>query len=189
MLNVLEEEYAPEINECGDKEALLQQHCFDLPTFCFLVEMLSHASLITATKDDSNVELIQTDEPLAQLTASSSVDDEERNSSDEVDLLLSLSLTTNAGITANAHQTQQPPQLEEYCRLEKLPVDDYASQILDEISQSQVTLIRGDTGCGKSSRIPVIIAQAALASSQPCRILVCEPKQLAASSECSVCSC
>ncbi len=38
-----------------------------------------------------------------------------------------------------------------------LPIDKYEERILNEIKEHRVTIIRGETGCGKSSRIPAML--------------------------------
>jgi len=37
----------------------------------------------------------------------------------------------------------------------RLPVDDYKEEILRKVKKDRVVIIHGETGCGKSSRIPV----------------------------------
>lgn len=46
----------------------------------------------------------------------------------------------------------------------KLPVFERAAEILECIQQNDVTLIQGDTGCGKTSGVPHILLRAALHS-------------------------
>ena len=41
-----------------------------------------------------------------------------------------------------------------------LPVDEHEEKILDSIKRNRVTIIQGETGCGKSSRVPVMIMNA-----------------------------
>ena len=42
----------------------------------------------------------------------------------------------------------------------KLPIDDHEEKILEAIAKNRVTIIKGETGCGKSSRIPVMLMNA-----------------------------
>ena len=44
-----------------------------------------------------------------------------------------------------------------------LPIDQYRSQILEKIQRDRVVFIHGETGCGKSSRLPVMIYEDAIA--------------------------
>jgi len=58
----------------------------------------------------------------------------------------------------------------------RLPVDDYAEQILERIGEHRVSLIAGETGCGKSSRVPELLLRA-----QPgAKIMVAQPRRIAA---------
>jgi HrpA-like RNA helicase len=42
---------------------------------------------------------------------------------------------------------------------DRLPIDDYREEILTRIARDRVTIIHGETGCGKSSRLPVILLE------------------------------
>ena len=42
----------------------------------------------------------------------------------------------------------------------RLPIDDHEDEILESIARNRVTIIQGETGCGKSSRIPVMLLNA-----------------------------
>jgi XPG domain containing len=85
-------------------------------------------------------------------------------------------------------QQQQPQPI-------SLPIDEHRDSILESIRKYRVTIIHGETGCGKSSRVPVMLleapppdpalAQVKLFISQPRRIAAkalvervrsCEPK-------------
>lgn len=63
---------------------------------------------------------------------------------------------------------------------ENLPIWPLRQQVLSAISSNQVTLISGETGCGKTTQIPQFILEYASETQQPCRILVAEPRRLAA---------
>ncbi|KAL7579290.1 hypothetical protein ACA910_013970 [Epithemia clementina (nom. ined.)] len=43
---------------------------------------------------------------------------------------------------------------------QRLPIDDHEEMILESIAKNRVTIIQGETGCGKSSRIPVMVLNA-----------------------------
>lgn len=64
--------------------------------------------------------------------------------------------------------------------MQPLPVDDFAADIIDTVSTQRVSFLKGETGCGKSSRIPFILAKHLIEQGHACRILVCEPRKLAA---------
>ncbi len=45
---------------------------------------------------------------------------------------------------------------------EKLPIDAYRDEIIARINRDRVVIIHGETGCGKSSRLPVILYEYAM---------------------------
>lgn len=53
-----------------------------------------------------------------------------------------------------------------------LPIDGYREEILSRIASDRVTIIQGETGCGKSSRLPVMLLEDATSRGMPCRIMV-----------------
>ena len=53
-----------------------------------------------------------------------------------------------------------------------LPIDGYRDEILHRIASDRVTIIQGETGCGKSSRLPVMLLEDAASRGMPCRIMV-----------------
>ena len=53
-----------------------------------------------------------------------------------------------------------------------LPIDEHRKKILDHIERDRVTIIQGETGCGKSSRLPVMLLEDADSRGIPCRIMV-----------------
>ena len=55
---------------------------------------------------------------------------------------------------------------------DKLPIDAYREEILMRIKRDRVTIIHGETGCGKSSRLPVILLEDAEKRGAPCRMMV-----------------
>ena len=82
-----------------------------------------------------------------------------------------------------------------------LPVDAYREEILRKVQSDRVVIIHGETGCGKSSRIPVsfhlslcvsfhlyvgavlevILYEDAMANNRRCRMMVAQPRRIAAS--------
>ncbi|VUZ52576.1 unnamed protein product, partial [Hymenolepis diminuta] len=65
---------------------------------------------------------------------------------------------------------------------EALPVANYVNQILNTIAKNQVTLIKGETGCGKTTQVPQFILDSYLASGRgaECTVLVTQPRRLCA---------
>jgi HrpA-like RNA helicase len=64
----------------------------------------------------------------------------------------------------------------------KLPIDAYREDILRRVSRDRVTIIHGETGCGKSSRLPLILLENAEEKGELCRMMVSQPRRIAASS-------
>ncbi|XP_011301122.1 putative ATP-dependent RNA helicase DHX30 [Fopius arisanus] len=63
-----------------------------------------------------------------------------------------------------------------------LPITDYRDQIIDTIESNQVVLIKGDTGCGKTTQVPQYIMDHFAKKSQAtnCNILVAQPRRISA---------
>jgi hypothetical protein len=53
-----------------------------------------------------------------------------------------------------------------------LPIDQYREEILRRVGGSRISVIGGETGCGKSSRLPVMLLEDAVSKGRPCRIMV-----------------
>ena len=64
----------------------------------------------------------------------------------------------------------------------KLPVMEHRGKILELINSHRVVCIEGETGCGKSTKVPQFILDDAQTSNPPneCRILVTQPRRVAA---------
>jgi ATP-dependent RNA helicase DHX29 len=71
-----------------------------------------------------------------------------------------------------------------------LPIDEFKDQILHSIQNHRVTIIHGETGCGKSSRVPIMILRAADehntknkdASGGDVEMFISQPRRIAAKS-------
>jgi ATP-dependent RNA helicase DHX29 len=61
-----------------------------------------------------------------------------------------------------------------------LPVFGFKGSILSTIDQHQVTIICGETGCGKSTQIPSFILEHELSQGKPCKIYCTEPRRISA---------
>ncbi|XP_044745921.1 ATP-dependent RNA helicase DHX30-like [Coccinella septempunctata] len=65
-----------------------------------------------------------------------------------------------------------------------LPISDYKEEIIQKIKQNRVVIVKGETGCGKSTRLPQYIlegwAREAEDTGNPCNIIVTEPRRIAA---------
>lgn len=66
----------------------------------------------------------------------------------------------------------------------ELPIDEYRDEILSSIKDNRVTIIQGETGCGKSSRVPVMILESPPpdASFPNVKMFICQPRRIAAKS-------
>ena len=65
-----------------------------------------------------------------------------------------------------------------------LPIDKYREEILRTIKQQRVTIIHGETGCGKSSRVPCFLLRAdppqpSLAAPEV-KMVISQPRRIAA---------
>jgi ATP-dependent RNA helicase DHX29 len=63
-----------------------------------------------------------------------------------------------------------------------LPIDAYREEILRRVNRDRVTIIHGETGCGKSSRLPLILLEDAEEKGKACKMMVSQPRRIAASS-------
>jgi ATP-dependent RNA helicase DHX29 len=63
---------------------------------------------------------------------------------------------------------------------ESLPIAAYRSQIIDILESSQILVLSGETGCGKSTQLPSFILEDQLAQGKPCKIYVTEPRRISA---------
>ncbi|KAG8981845.1 hypothetical protein FRB90_006966, partial [Tulasnella sp. 427] len=61
-----------------------------------------------------------------------------------------------------------------------LPIASYRQQIIEALEMSQVVVLSGETGCGKSTQLPSIILEDHLSRGIPCKILVTEPRRISA---------
>ena len=63
-----------------------------------------------------------------------------------------------------------------------LPIEAHRERIVAQIRQQRVTCIEGETGCGKSSMVPVFLVDAGRESGERVRVLVTQPRVIAATS-------
>eukprot|EP01031_Cornospumella_fuschlensis_P037122 gene37122-45061_t len=76
-------------------------------------------------------------------------------------------------------QQRQVKETKKSAQGKPLPVDAFKDTILSKIQRDRVTIIHGETGCGKSSRIPLFIYEDAVANNQACKIMISQPRRLA----------
>lgn len=61
-----------------------------------------------------------------------------------------------------------------------LPIAIFRDSLLNSIHDNQVTILCGETGCGKSTQLPTFILEDALSRMQYCKIYVTEPRRISA---------
>lgn len=61
-----------------------------------------------------------------------------------------------------------------------LPVFAFRQSILSTIEHHQVTIVCGETGCGKSTQIPSFLLEHELSQGKPCKIFCTEPRRISA---------
>jgi len=61
-----------------------------------------------------------------------------------------------------------------------LPVYRFRNEIIDTINQNQMTIITGETGCGKTTQVPQYILEYHQSVNRTCAIIVAEPRRIAA---------
>jgi ATP-dependent RNA helicase DHX29 len=61
-----------------------------------------------------------------------------------------------------------------------LPVFGFRDSILSTIDKNQVTIICGETGCGKSTQIPSFLLEHELSQGRACKIYCTEPRRISA---------
>jgi len=63
-----------------------------------------------------------------------------------------------------------------------LPIDEHGETILNTVGKNRVTIIQGETGCGKSSRVPVMILKAPVPdlALDEVKIFCAQPRRIAA---------
>ena len=63
---------------------------------------------------------------------------------------------------------------------EKLPAHSHRASLLAMASKHRVSLVLGAPGCGKSTQVPQLLFEDAASRQAPCRLLVAQPRRLAA---------
>ena len=66
-----------------------------------------------------------------------------------------------------------------------LPIDAHRETILAHIAAHRVTVIVGETGCGKSSRLPVMLLQSGGSAKRPVKMFCSQPRRIAAKALCN----
>jgi ATP-dependent RNA helicase DHX29 len=61
-----------------------------------------------------------------------------------------------------------------------LPVFNFRDSILSTVDKNQVTIICGETGCGKSTQIPAYVLEHELSQGKVCKVYCTEPRRISA---------
>lgn len=61
-----------------------------------------------------------------------------------------------------------------------LPIAAYRQDIINTLESSQIMVLSGETGCGKSTQLPSFILEDSLSKGRPCKIFVTEPRRISA---------
>ncbi|CAK1553904.1 unnamed protein product [Leptosia nina] len=63
-----------------------------------------------------------------------------------------------------------------------LPINEHQNEIIEKIAEAPVLIIEGPTGCGKTTQVPQWILDNAYNKREPCKIVVTQPRRIAATS-------
>ncbi|KAG1885768.1 P-loop containing nucleoside triphosphate hydrolase protein [Suillus subluteus] len=84
-------------------------------------------------------------------------------------------------IIADFRARQMRPAYQEMLYHRKqLPIAKYRDDILSTLDHSQILVLSGETGCGKSTQVPAFILEDQLARGLPCKIYCTEPRRISA---------
>lgn len=61
-----------------------------------------------------------------------------------------------------------------------LPIWNFKDELLEAITNNQVVIICGETGCGKSTQVPAFILEHELSGGRPCKVYCTEPRRISA---------
>lgn len=86
----------------------------------------------------------------------------------------------SAALPDYAALTSSPSYLGMLPGRQNLPIAAQHDHILNTINSSQVTVLSGETGCGKSTQLPAYLLEDCLARGEQCRIYVTEPRRISA---------
>jgi ATP-dependent RNA helicase DHX29 len=63
---------------------------------------------------------------------------------------------------------------------QSLPIASFRQQIIDTLETSQIVVLSGETGCGKSTQLPAYILEDQLSKGKACKVYVTEPRRISA---------
>ena len=79
-------------------------------------------------------------------------------------------------------KVKQPNHVAKVVATLELPIDEFEEDILRTIRNHRVTIIQGETGCGKSSRVPIMILRAPVPNNDlsEVKMFISQPRRIAA---------
>ncbi|CAK5264969.1 unnamed protein product [Mycena citricolor] len=96
-------------------------------------------------------------------------------------------LSTNSAIAeqvvADFEARQASPAYQEMLasvHRNQLPIAQYRDEIINTLEDSQVLVLSGETGCGKSTQVPAFILEHQLSQGKMCKIYCTEPRRISA---------
>ena len=78
---------------------------------------------------------------------------------------------------SNSSPTEKPKLI----RRDRLPIDDHRDEIVAKIQSDRLVIIHGETGCGKSSTVPLFLLEEAKKKREKVRMMVSQPRRIAVS--------
>lgn len=88
----------------------------------------------------------------------------------------------NAETLVNNFQKMSISAMKDKPENRALPIDAYREEILHRIDRDRVVIIHGETGCGKSSRVPAMLLESSKDTGKRCKMMISQPRRIAASS-------
>ena len=90
-------------------------------------------------------------------------------------------LETQSDVAAIWQRKSASPAYQQMLHTRKsLPMWTFKDEVLATIERNQVTIIRGETGCGKSTQTPAFILEHELSHGRPCKVYCTEPRRISA---------
>ncbi|KAI9057120.1 P-loop containing nucleoside triphosphate hydrolase protein [Trametes sanguinea] len=84
-------------------------------------------------------------------------------------------------IIADFQARQASPAYQEMLKQRnQLPMAQYKQDLLSLLDMSQILVLSGETGCGKSTQVPAFILEDQLLKGRPCKIYCTEPRRISA---------
>jgi len=103
------------------------------------------------------------------------------DSTDIIRSLVSTGDVVSEQLAASFRTRQASPEYQEMLvQRNSLPIAEYREEIIQILEQSQVLVLSGETGCGKSTQVPTFILEDQLSQGKPCKIYCTEPRRISA---------